>query len=345
MTKLSPSIINELQSTITAMAIPGKGLLAADESTGTISKRFDALNIPSTEETRREYRELLLATPQIEKYISGVILFEETLFQKTSQGISFSQLLVQKGIVPGIKVDKGLTPLFGSLTENYTQGLDGLSDRLKEYKKQGARFAKWRAVFSISKETPSAFLIQSNAIDLARYAALCQENGLVPIVEPEVLIDGEHTLQRCLDVSFEVLHSVFHQLHLHKVVLEFVILKPSMVTPGKNSVEKVSPEAVAQATLSLLRRTVPPAVPSINFLSGGQTPEQATQNLNAMHRIMPTLPWNLSFSYARALQEPAMKAWLGKAENKAIAEQAFLKRAKLNSLASLGQYENKLENA
>ncbi|MBS0290837.1 MAG: fructose-bisphosphate aldolase class I [Proteobacteria bacterium] len=340
---VSSTVINELKSTIKAIAVSGKGLLAADESTGTISKRFNALNIACTEESRRNYRELLLTTPSLEKYISGVILYEETLYQKSTQDISFPELLMQKKIIPGIKVDKGLIQLPGT-DEKSTQGLDGLFERLKDYKAQGARFAKWRAIYSIAKNTPSRLAIQTNAEDLARYAAICQETGIVPIIEPEVLIDGDHTLDRCFNVSAEVLHTVFHKLYTHKVLLECVILKPSMVTPGNSCLQQISHQDIAEATISVLKQTVPSAVPTINFLSGGQSPLQAIQNLNAMHQNKTILPWNLSFSFARALQEPCMNAWLGKAENRNMAQEIFSKQVKLASLASVGKYEHGLES-
>lgn len=344
MTNDASRTINELRSTINAIAVSGKGLLAADESTATISKRFNALNISCTDESRRKYRELLLTTPSLEKYISGVILYEETLSQKSTQGISFPELLMQRKIIPGIKVDKGLIHLSGTLDEKTTQGLDGLTERLKDYKNQGARFAKWRAVFSISKDTPSRLAIQTNAEDLARYAVICQEMGMVPIIEPEVLIDGDHTLDGCFNTSIEVMHMVFHKLHNHKVLLEYIILKPSMVTPGKTCMQQVSHQQIAEATISMLKQTVPSAVPSINFLSGGQSPLQAIQNLNTMHQITTLLPWNLSFSFARALQEPCMKAWLGKAENNNMAQEIFSKQVKLASQGSLGKYEHDLES-
>lgn len=343
MSLLAAATVKELESTINKMAASGKGLLAADESTATITKRFDALGIKSTEETRRDYRELLLTTPSIAKFISGVILYEETLNQKTSQGITFVDCLNQQGIVPGIKVDKGLIHLANTVEENITQGLDGLPERLVDYRNKGARFAKWRAVYSISNKTPSMLAIKTNAEVLARYAAICQEAGIVPIVEPEVLIDGDHTLAACAEVSEKVLHVVFKALYKHKVALEYTVLKPSMVIPGKKSSEKASAEQVAKATLTVLKRTVPAALPTINFLSGGQTPEQASANLNAMHLMMNPLPWNLSFSYARALQEPCMNAWRGKAENKKEAQQAFYHRAELNSLASGGKYKLSME--
>lgn len=329
--------LNELQATINAIAVAGKGLLAADESTGTISKRFEALQIPCTEESRRRYRELLFTTPTIADYIAGVILYEETLNQTSSLGVAFPELLIQQGIVPGIKVDKGLIDLSSHPDEKTTQGLDGLIDRLQTYKVLGARFAKWRAVFTVSNHLPSKLLIKTNTEDLARYASICQSAGIVPIVEPEILLEGEYSLERSIEVSEMVLHALFHKLHQHNVLLEYVILKPSMVTPGKTKLEYVTPQDIAQATITVLRRTVPAAVPTINFLSGGQTPSQATNNLNAMHHVLNTLPWNVSFSFARALQEPCMKAWLGKDENTKAAQAIFLQSAKDNSLASLGK--------
>lgn len=335
----SSVVINELRLTINAIAVPGKGILAADESTGTISKRFNALNIDCTEESRRNYRELLLTTPSLAKYISGVILFEETLYQKSTQGISFPELLIKNKIIPGIKVDKGLINLPG-IDEKTTQGLDGLAERLNNYKTQGVRFAKWRAVFTISKNTPSRLAMQTNAEDLARYAAICQEIGIVPIIEPEVLLDGDHSLETCFNISVEVLHMVFHKLYNHKVLLDYIILKPSMVTPGNRCLQKLSPQEIAEATISMLKQTVPSAIPSINFLSGGQAPLHAIQNLNAMHEIMTLLPWNVSFSFARALQEPCMEAWLGNAENKNKAQEAFVNQLELASLASLGKFKH-----
>lgn len=332
----------DLETTISKIAVAGKGILAADESTGTITKRFQALGIESTEESRRNYREMLLSTPNISQFIAGVILFEETLNQKTSQGILFPEALKKAGILPGIKVDKGLIHLTNTVDENVTQGLDGLVERLAEYKSKGACFAKWRAVYAISATTPSELAIVTNAEVLARYAAICQSQGIVPIVEPEVLIDGAHTLARCEEVSEPVFHAVFEALYRHHVQLEHIILKPSMVINGKASAEKASVEQVAAATLRVLRRTVPAAVPTINFLSGGQTSEQATAHLNAMNQQGP-LPWNLSFSYARALQEDAMKIWAGAASNVAAAQMAFYKRAKLNSLAATGKYTTAME--
>lgn len=336
------TIINELAATIKALATHGKGILAADESTATITKRFQAIGIDSTEDTRRIYRETLMTTPDCNQFIAGVILYEETLNQKTSQGIPFPQALEKMGIIPGIKVDKGLVHLANTVDENITQGLDGLPERLTEYKSKGARFAKWRAVYTISNSTPSKLAIKTNAEVLARYAAICQEHGIVPIVEPEVLLDGNHTIARCEEVTEPVLHAVFNALYRHKVKLEYIVLKPSMVINGKACSEKASVEEVASATLRILRRTVPAAVPTINFLSGGQTPEQATAHLNAMNQHGP-LPWNLSYSYARALQDYCMKTWQGQAKNIPAAQKAFLKRAKLNSLAATGKYTEMLE--
>jgi len=336
------SIINELEATIRKIAVHGKGILAADESTPTITKRFQAIGIESSENTRREYREMLLTTPGVNQFIAGVILYEETLNQKTSRGILFPELLKELDIIPGIKVDKGLVPLANTAAENITQGLDGLPERLADYKTKGARFAKWRAVYTIAANTPSLLAIQTNAEVLARYAAICQTAGIVPIVEPEVLIDGDHTIERCEEVSEPVLQALFDALYRHRVTLEHIILKPSMVISGKACSQKASVEAVAKATLRTLRRTVPAAVPTINFLSGGQSSEQATAHLNLMNEQGP-LPWNLSFSYARALQDQAMKTWAGLTQNIGAAQQAFYKRAKLNSLAARGKYTTAME--
>jgi fructose-bisphosphate aldolase class I len=335
------TIMTELESTIGKIAVRGKGILAADESTPTITKRFEACGIESTEESRRKYREMLLTTPGCSQYIAGVILFEETLNQKTSQGIAFPQALNKLGILPGIKVDKGLVNL-ANTEENITQGLDGLPERLAGYKTLGACFAKWRAVYTISNTLPSMLAIKTNAEVLARYAAICQSQGIVPIVEPEVLIDGDHTIGRSEEVSEPVLHALFKALYRHNVKLEYIILKPSMVINGKTCSQKASVDDVAKATIRVLRRTVPAAVPTINFLSGGQTSEQATANLNAMNQL-GTLPWNLSFSYARALQDTCMKTWLGKDANVAAAQKTFFKRAKLNSLAATGKYTESME--
>lgn len=334
--------IKELKATIDQIAVSGKGILAADESTPTITKRFQAVGIESTEDTRRAYRELLMLTPGVNQYIAGVILFEETLNQTTSTGKLFPQALEAAGIVPGIKVDKGLTHLANTTDEQITQGLDGLAERLAEYKSKGARFAKWRAVYTISNTLPSKLAIKTNAEVLARYAAICQEAGIVPIVEPEVLIDGDHTIERCEEVTEPVLNALFNALKRHKVMLEYIILKPSMVISGKACSAKSDAKTTAAATVRVLRRTVPAAVPTINFLSGGQTSEQATANLNEMNK-MGNLPWNVSYSYARALQEICMKIWGGKTQNVKTAQLAFLKRAKLNSLAAMGKYTEAME--
>jgi len=334
---------NELQQTIADITRPGKGILAADESMPTITKRFKAVGIESTEETRRSYRKLLFTTAGAEAFLSGVILFEETLGQNDDDGTPLPQVLARRGIVPGIKVDKGTVALPGAGGDLITQGLDGLAERLVKYKAQGMRFAKWREVYGVTDRNPTPLGIAANAEVLARYAALCQDQGIVPIVEPEVLIDGDHTIERCHEVSEAVLHAVFDALHRHRVVLEGMILKPNMVLPGKDRPPKASPEAVAAATLEVLRRTVPAAVPTINFLSGGQGPEEATANLNAMNVMDPGAPWVMSFSYARALQDPVMRAWEGRAANVAAAQSAFHRRLEMNSLARHGKWRPELE--
>jgi len=324
------SAIDELETTIGDLVRPGKGILAADESTPTITKRFAKVGIESTEESRREYRELLLSTQGVGEFICGVILYEETLGQSADDGRPLPQLATDQGIVPGIKVDKGLIPLTNGNGDKITRGLDGLGERLGGYKDQGARFAKWRDVYPITETNPTRLGIETNAEVLARYAVICQENGIVPIVEPEVLIDGDHTIERSAEVAEAVLHAVFHALHRHGALHEAMLLKPSMVIPGKEHPGKAPPEQVADETLRIFRRTVPAAVPSINFLSGGQSPEEATANLNAMNaRYGDSAPWALSFSYARALQEPAMAAWQGKSENVETAQKAFYHRARL----------------
>lgn len=334
--------LQELQATIRQLAMHGKGILAADESTGTITKRFQAVGIESTDETRREYRELLMTAPTVQQYVAGVILYEETLNQMTSSGVSFPDALKQQGILPGIKVDKGLILLPNTQEEQVTQGLDGLADRLADYKAKGAKFAKWRAVYNISANTPSELIIKTNAEILARYAAICQSQGIVPIVEPEVLIDGNHTLESCERVTEAALRAVFQALALHKVVLELIVLKPNMVINGKTCAQKATPQEVAEATLRVLKRTVPAAVPTINFLSGGQSSQQATIHLQLMNQTNH-LPWNVSFSYARALQEDAMRIWKGEKGNVVAAQNAFIKRAKLNSLAAAGRYTESME--
>ncbi len=337
------SLTAELQRTITHIATAGKGILAADESSATVTKRFGALNIPCTEDTRRRWRDLLITTPNISQFIAGVILYDETLHQNALDNTPFPQKLTQLGILPGIKVDLGLVNLPNTKEEQVTQGLDKLGERLAAYYEKGARFAKWRAVYTVSDILPTPLAIKANAGMLAHYAALCQQNGIVPIVEPEVLLEGSHSLEQCAIASENVLHALFHALHRHKVVLEHIILKPAMVISGKSASPRANVEAVARATVTILRRTVPAAVSTINFLSGGQTPEEATAHLNAMHTLGVALPWNLSYSYARALQDDAMKTWLGKTENVAAAQKAFYRRAKLNSLAATGKYTAAME--
>ena len=336
------SIQEELQSTIDAMVDSERGVLAADESHPTIAKRFAQVGVENTEENRRAYRTMLLTTPDLGKYLSGVILFEETLGQKDDTGKPLPEVAAAQGIVPGVKVDKGKGPLSGSPGDLITCGLDGLADRLAVYKEQGARFAKWREVYQISAHNPSPLGRKANAEMLARYAAVCQEMGFVPIVEPEVLMDGDHDIERCAEVTEHVLHAVFHALHQHHVSLEHMILKPNMIVAGKDR-GRASPEAVGEATIRVLRRCVPVAVPSINFLSGGQGPEEATENLNAINRARGNSPWELTISYGRALQQPALHAWQGKAENVEAAQQALLKRARLNSLAHQGKYDPSME--
>lgn len=333
-----------LQATIDDLVQAGRGILAADESAPTIAKRFQGIGLTSTEETRRAYRTLLLSTPGLGQYISGVILFEETLSQRSDADVRLPALAWSQRIVPGIKVDAGKIPLALSPGDHITQGLDGLAERLKVYRDQGARFAKWREVYAIAPQVPSATGIAANVEMLARYAAVCQSEGFVPIVEPEVLMDGDHGIERCAEVSEAVLHAVFHALHRHHVTLEHILLKPNMVLPGSGQ-PKAAPDEVAAATLNVLRRTVPAAVPSINFLSGGQQPEEATANLNALNRAGGPSPWRLGISYGRALQQPALRAWGGQAANIGAAQQALLKRARLNSLAMRGEYLPEMEDA
>ncbi|MBK1887607.1 class I fructose-bisphosphate aldolase [Marinobacter sp. DY40_1A1] len=336
------SIQAELHATVQALVQPGKGILAADESHPTIAKRFKAVGVESTEDKRQEYRSLIFSTPGLGEFISGVILFEETLGQNSLERVTIPDLLKSQGIVPGIKVDKGKKPLINAPGDEITYGLDGLDDRLEIYKNQGARFAKWRAVYNISDTLPSRQAVEANAEMLARYAALCQAIGVVPIVEPEVLIDGDHTIGRSAEVNEIVIAEVFNALRRHRVQLETIILKPSMVTPGKEC-PKASPEVVAEATLRVFRRVVPAAVPGINFLSGGQTPEEATLNLSAMNSL-GRQPWYLSFSYGRALQEPAQKAWAGDLNNGSRTQAAMLKRARLNGAATQGSYTPDMES-
>lgn len=332
----------ELESVARAMVAKGKGILAADESMGTIKRRFDSIKIESNENTRRAYREMLFTTKGIEEAISGVILFDETIRTSASDGTPFPQVLSKKGIIPGIKVDKGPVDLPGFPGEVVTEGLDGLRARVKEYKELGAKFAKWRAVITIGDGIPSYTCFEANAHALARYAALCQEGGLVPIVEPEVLLDGSHTVERSEEVTETTLRITFATLMRHRVLLEGMILKPSMVVSGKENPRQAGVEEVAERTLRCLKRTVPAAVPGIAFLSGGQTPEKATEHLNAMNSMGPH-PWEVSFSYARALQDPALKAWKGEAGNVAAAQKIFYQRAKLNAAARYGKYNRQME--
>lgn len=331
-----------LETTAKAMLQNGKGILAADESMGTLTKRFSALGIQSTPENRRAYREFLFTTPGIGDYISSAILFDETIRQNASDGRAFVQALNAAGIIPGIKVDTGARPLAGSPDETVTEGLDGLRQRFNDYYQMGARFAKWRAVIRIGSGRPSRYCIEVNAHALGRYAALAQEAGLVPIVEPEVLADGKHDIERSRQVTERVLHTVFDQLMLQGILLEGIVLKPNMVTPGLQSGADPNPGLVAQMTLQTLRRTVPAAVPGIAFLSGGQSGEEACANLNAMASDS-NAPWALSFSFGRALQYPALPTWGGHPENVPAAKSAFLHRARMSSLAALGQYSPEME--
>jgi fructose-bisphosphate aldolase class I len=334
---------SELARTAQAMVAKGKGILAADESGGTIKKRFDAIRLESTEEHRRSYRELLFTAPGAAEAISGVILYDETIRQKTREGTPFPQYLAEHGMIPGIKVDLGAKPLAGFPGETITEGLDGLRQRLIDYHALGARFAKWRAVIDIADGIPTSFGIEANAHALARYAALCQENGIVPIVEPEVLMDGGHSIERCEEVTSATLSAVFDQLFAHRIYLEGMVLKPNMVISGKKASNRAPPEAVAEATLRTLKRHVPPAVPGIAFLSGGQSSTEATLHLSLMNRMGP-LPWSLTFSYGRALQDTALKAWGGEAATFAAGQKEFARRARLNGLATAGRYSPEMES-
>ena len=334
----------ELQSTAKSMVQKGKGILAMDESNGTCNKRFDALGIPTTEVSRQTYRELILSTPGLSDYVSGPILYDETIRQTTRDGVPFLKVIADAGMIPGIKVDTGAKDFAGHPGEKVTEGLDGLRERIAEYYKMGARFAKWRAVITIGEGIPSRACIEANAHGLARYAALCQEGGLVPIVEPEVLIDGNHSLERCYQVTDETLDAVFAQLYTQGVAYDQMILKPSMVVPGKASGFHASVEDVAEATIRCLLKNVPATVAGIAFLSGGQTKEQSSAHLNAMNKHFGNqCPWPVTFSYARAIQQPALDHWVGKDGNIAEAQQRLLQRAKFNSLASKGEYSSDLE--
>jgi fructose-bisphosphate aldolase class I len=322
-----------------------KGLLAMDESTATCNKRFDVLGIPQTEEYRRKFRELIVTTPGLENYISGAILFDETIKQTTQNGTLFVDILLKKGIVPGIKVDEGTVPMPGFPGEKVTEGLDGLPERLIAYHKMGARFAKWRAVITIDQGIPTPTCIKANAYLLARYAAICQEAGLVPIVEPEVLMDGNHTLERCAEVTNEVLHAVFNALYQQRVDLECMVLKPNMILPGAQCPVQNDPDQIADATIACFLRCVPAAVPSIAFLSGGQAARLASERLNAMHvKFGHVMPWALTFSFSRAIQQPALDAWRGEGQNITTAQNLLLHRAACNTAARRGEYTRTLED-
>ncbi|XP_061102060.1 fructose-bisphosphate aldolase B [Conger conger] len=334
---LSPEQKRELSSIAQRIVAPGKGILAADESVGTMGKRLQKINVENSEENRRYFRDLLFSTG-LGEYVGGVILFHETLYQKSDAGVAFPKVIKDKGIVVGIKVDKGTAGLNGTDGETTTQGLDGLSERCAQYKKDGCDFAKWRCVLKISDACPSALSIAENANVLARYASICQQNGLVPIVEPEILPDGDHDLQRCQYATEKVLAAVYKALSDHHVYLEGTLLKPNMVTAGHSCPKKFTPQEVAMATVTALRRTVPASVPGICFLSGGQSEEEASLNLSAINQIPLGRPWKLSFSFGRALQASALAAWQGQPGNRQAAQEAFCSRAKINSLASKGEY-------
>jgi len=335
---------NDLESIARQLSAEGKGILAADESFGTIEKRFKAIDLPNTEENRRAYRDMLFTTPGFSDFISGVILFDETIRQKSDDGTPFPELLKKAGSIPGIKVDAGAKPMAGFPNEVVTEGLDGLRDRLAEYSKLGAQFTKWRAVITIDEGIPTRTCIEANAEALARYAALAQEAGMVPIVEPEVLMDGSHTIERCEEVTELTLNIVFDRLFAHRIRLEGMLLKPNMVIAGKKAPRQADVQEVAEATVRVLRRTVPAAVPGIVFLSGGQTPEQATAHLNAMNKLGEH-PWELSYSYGRALQEEALKAWKGQKANVPAAQKAFARRGGCCSAARSGSYSPDMELA
>ena len=337
---------SELATTVRAMLQPGKGLLAMDESNPTCNKRFAKLEIPQTVEARRAWRELILTTDGLGQFISGAILYDETIGQAKHDGTSFVTLLNKAGIVPGIKVDAGAKDLAGHPGEKVTEGLDGLRQRLWEYRQMGAQFAKWRAVITINGDIPTRGCLEANGHALARYAALCQESGLVPIVEPEVLMEGQHSLEQCSRVTEAALHAVFSQLHRQRVLVEGIILKPNMVLPGRDCPQQEGVEEVADATVRCLLRTVPAAVPGIAFLSGGQGPELASARLNAMNlRWRAKMPWVLTFSYSRAIQQPALDTWKGEEGNRAAAQKALYHRARCNSAARLGEYSADMEKA
>jgi fructose-bisphosphate aldolase class I len=337
---MSKRSLNEIAK---AMVAPNRGILAADESTGTIKKRLDSINVECSEDNRRAYRQLLFTTQGAGEFISGVILYDETLRQSSSDGKRFVDILKSQNIIAGIKVDTGAKPLVGFAGETVTEGLDGLRERLNEYAELGAEFAKWRAVIDIGDGIPSDYCIQANAHALARYAALCQQAGIVPIVEPEVLMDGSHDLARCAEVTARVHAETFYQLHQHRVALDGMILKPNMIIPGKKCAKQASADEIADATVTCFLTSVPAAVPGIVFLSGGQSEQQATANLSAMNARHPNLPWQLSFSYGRALQQSTLEAWGGKADQVAAAQKAYLKRARLNGAARSGKYKADME--
>ncbi len=338
------SALEELQATARAMVAPGRGILAADESNATMTKRLEAVGVDSTEESRLHFRELLVSTPGAEEHISGVILYDETIRQQSADGRPFCELLSDRGMVPGIKVDTGAKPLAGAEGEKVTEGLDGLRERLEEYYEMGARFAKWRAVIAIEEGLPSAYCVDVNAHALARYAALCQEAGIVPIVEPEVLMDGTHSIDRAEDVTLATLRSVFTALLDQRVALEGMILKPNMVLSGTDCSQQAGVDEVAARTLALFRQVVPAAVPGIAFLSGGQSDEQASAHLSAMNAL-GGVPWELSFSYGRALQATPLEAWGGDEANESDAQKAFAHRARCNGEARYGRYTEELEQS
>ena len=331
-----------LDATAQALVAPGKGILAADESTGTIEKRLKSIDVESTEETRRAYREMLFTTPGLGDHISGVILYDETIRQSTRDGVPFTKVLEDAGAIPGIKVDKGAKPLAGAEGEKVTEGLDGLRERLAEYRELGAKFTKWRAVIDIGEGLPSAYAIHVNAHALARFAALSQEAGLVPIVEPEVMMEGPHSIDRCYEVTEATLEAVFNELFSQRVVYERMLLKPNMVVSGKECPTQAGPEEVAEKTIRCFKSVVPAAVPGVVFLSGGQSDEQATANLNAINALGPQ-PWQLSFSYGRALQAPSLKAWRGDEANVGAGQEALAHRARLNGAARDGTYTPDME--
>jgi fructose-bisphosphate aldolase, class I len=334
---------HDLENVALTLVAEGKGILAADETVPTLTRRFDTLGIRSSEQSRRAYREMLFTSPGAAEFISGVIMYDETIRQKSSDGAPLANALAVQGILPGIKVDTGAKPLAGSSDETVTEGLDGLRDRLREYRGTDARFAKWRAVIHVTDSLPSSACVSANAHALARYASLCQEQELVPIVEPEVLMDGSHTIERCEDVTSAVLHAVFNALFDQGVTLEGMLLKPNMVVAGKACTRQPAVNEVATATLRCLRRHVPAAVPGIVFLSGGQNARLATAHLNAINRLPGPKPWKISFSYGRALQDPALEAWHGQEENLAAGQTALYRRASYNSAASIGEYTDDME--